>query len=407
MGVFRLPCWRSRTRPDERMNRKLVIIVRIFSLIAVLLSVYITWTTHQSAKLAGCGEGSGCEAVLQTKWSSWFGIPVSAAGILIYGTIFVLTFLISDQRRKAWLVLVFLSFLASVSGLWFIGLQMFLIKGYCIYCTAIHLIGITITILILKSLPVQKEESKKKKKPEEPLIQKRKFFYAALLGALGVVILAFGQMRSASVSKGATNSAQGIASSYPVTTVRLMKGSLPIPVGDFPVIGFSEAKRVIAHLFDYTCPACRKLHPQLLQTFLQNQQNVALTLIPMPLDAVCNPGISETSYIHLNACTYARLGLALWRVKPEAYPTFDHMMFQSELPPSPEQARAAADQLVGHDSMEQAVNDPHIDQLLRTGVNIFYSNAMERKVLPILITPEKAVYGIPDPPELTALFAHH
>ena len=104
------------------------------SLIALVLAAYITWTSlNKEAVLAGCGEGSGCEAVLQTKFSSWFGLPVGFGALAVYEGIFVLTFFIASDKQKPWILLVFLSVLASLSGLWFVGLQLFLIKAYCKY----------------------------------------------------------------------------------------------------------------------------------------------------------------------------------------------------------------------------------------------------------------------------------
>ena len=384
--------------------------IRILALVALALSVYITWTSiNQSAQLAGCGEGSGCDAVLQTKWSSWFGIPVSFAGLIVYSAIFILTFFASAEKPLTWLVLVFLSVLASASGLWFMGLQTFLIKSYCIYCTAVHLCGIVITILVLRTIPIQQEQAGKKKKAAVPAgVPPKKFFYAGLLGTLSVVLLAAGQMKS-----GSTESAQiaqndsTISSSVPVKTVRLLNGALPVSVGEFPVIGLFDANRIVAHLFDYTCPACRKLHPELLRAVQANQTSTALVMMPMPLDSVCNPGVPQTSYIHMNACTFAKIGLAIWRLKPDAYASYDHFMFQSQYPPGPEAARAISDQLIGRDTMEKALADPRLDELVRTSVNVFYSQAMQEKVLPILISPEKAVYGIPDQAELTSMFTHH
>jgi uncharacterized membrane protein len=391
------------------MKRNLIII-RILALVAIALSVYITWTSvSESSQLAGCGEGSGCDAVLQTKWSSWFGIPVSFGALIVYGAIFILTFLVSAEKPLTWLVLVFLSILASASGLWFIGLQTFLIKSYCIYCTAVHLCGILITILVLRTIPIQEEPAGKKKKATVPLgVPARKLFYAGLLGTLSVVLLAAGQLKSGSTSS--TQIPQNdspVSSSVPVKTVRLLQGSLPVSVGEFPVIGLLNANRIVAHLFDYTCPACRKLHPELLRAVQANQSSTALLMMPMPLDSVCNPGVPQTSYLHLNACTFAKIGLAIWRLKPEAYVSYDHFMFQSQHPPGPEAARAIADQLIGHEAMEKALADPYLDELVRTSVNVFYSQAMQEKVLPILISPEKAVYGIPNQAELTTMFAHH
>src|SRR5688572_10659929 len=124
------------------MNRNLMII-RILALVALALTGYIFWTTiSESAQLAGCGEGSGCDAVLQTRWSSWFGLPVSTAAFFVYGAIFVLTFFVSNDRSPGWIALLFFALIASLSGLWFMILQTFLIKSYCVYCSMVHLCGI-------------------------------------------------------------------------------------------------------------------------------------------------------------------------------------------------------------------------------------------------------------------------
>ena len=393
-------------RMDKNMKRSLLII-RILAAVALALSAYILWTSlSQTAELAGCGEGSGCETVLQTKWSSWFGLPVSAAALLVYGSILVITFFVSTDKTSAWLFLLFFSVLASSSGVWFMLLQTFLIKSYCIYCSIVHVCGILIAMFVLKAIPVQEEQSGKKKKAEPAGIPVRKFFYAGLCGILAVGVLALGQTRSSDMNT-AEIPKSSVNSSIEIKTVRLLNGTVPVSVGEFPVLGASDPDHVVAHLFDYTCPACRKLHPALLQALEANPQGASLVMVPMPLDEVCNPGVQQTSYQHLNACAYARLGLAIWRAKPDAYPSYDHFMFQSEFPPSLESARAVADQLVGSQTIQNALVDSDLDRVLRTGIGIFYSPAMERKVLPILITPEKATYGIPAQPDLNALFAHH
>ena len=228
------------------------------------------------------------------------------------------------------------------------------------------------------------------------------------IAVVGVAVLAFGQMNSGSVKTGEIPTGEGeITTSFPVKSVRLAKGALTVNAGEFPTLGSIDAEYFVAHLFDYTCPACRKLHPDLVAAQQPNQQNVALMLIPMPLDAACNPGVQQTAFTHLNACNYAKLGLAIWRTKPEAYLSYDHFMFQGEYPPGAEQATAFAAQLIGQDPLSKALADPRVDSMLRVGISMFYSPALERKVLPILMTPDRIIYGFPDPPELTRLFATH
>jgi uncharacterized membrane protein len=395
------------------MNKNTLWLIRVLSLIALILAAYLAWTSlNKQATLAGCGEGSGCEEVLQTRFSKSFGIPVSFGALAVYGGIFVLTFLIKTDQNEGWIPLAFLAVVAGLSGLWFVGLQIFKVHAYCKYCTAIHICGLIVTFFVLKNLPLQKEEkqekSKKKKAAQPSGIPASKFVNAGILALLGVGLVAFGQMKSGSSDQTQLpNGPGGIGTSFPMKTVRMAKGLLPVNVGEYPTLGSMDAKYFVAHLFDYTCPACRKLHPDLVAAQQPNQQNVALTLIPMPLDAECNPGVQQTAFTHLNACTYARIGLAVWRSKPEAYLSYDHFMFSGEYPPGADQATAFAAQLIGQDMLTRALVDPHLDVMLRAGISMFYSNALERKVLPILMTPDRVIYGIPDPPELTRLFTTH
>ncbi|HEY4491522.1 MAG TPA: vitamin K epoxide reductase family protein, partial [Acidobacteriota bacterium] len=109
--------------------------IGLLSLVALLLSAYVFWTTARGSNLAGCGEGSSCEEVLQTQWSSVLGLPVSLGAVFVYAAILV------TSRRLArmdsllsWRVLLFLGTLAAGSGLWFLGLQLFLIHSLCYFC---------------------------------------------------------------------------------------------------------------------------------------------------------------------------------------------------------------------------------------------------------------------------------
>jgi uncharacterized membrane protein len=376
----------------------------------MVLATYLAWTSlHENAALIGCGEGSGCEQVLQTRWSTWFGLPVSVGAVGTYVGIFVLTFLLSDDRPKAWIAIVFLTVLASLSALWFIALQVFVIHAYCKYCDVVHACGLLITFFILKNLPLRKpepqEKSKKKKAAPPTGIPAKQFGYAAAVALLGAAVLVFGQTRTESIKQDANPASDGVVgTSFPVKTVKMAKDTIPVNVGEFPTIGSINADRFVAHIFDYTCPACRKLHPDLIASQQPNQQHTALTLIPAPLDAACNPGISQTAYVHLNGCNYAKIGLAVWRTKPEAYLAYDHFMFEGDYPPPVEQASAYAAQLIGQDALTRALADPQIEVLLRVGISMFYSPALERKVLPIIMTQEKIFYGIPEPAELAQLF---
>lgn len=383
--------------------------MRILSVAALALTVYITWITYGGGHLAGCGQtGSGCEEVIHTRWSQWFGLPVSLAGGLVYVAIALIVFKLSNESSATqWRRLVFLSVLAAASGLWFISLQLFVIKDICKYCDAVHSCGIAIAVLALLNAPVEE-------KPQTPKEAKRRgdVFTASdtirwsLFGLVGVVVLACGQLLS---SYTPPVQPPPVTQAPPSTTltgreVTLAGGKFKMKLGEFPLFGSPNAQRVIVMIFDYTCPACRHLHPQLFGAFKPHEDRAAIVMIPSPLDAQCNPGVTETAYVHQNACNYAKIGLAVWNTNPQAYASFDQFMFAGDFPPAIQDAQSYAEHLVGKNVLDTALASPRYDQLLGFGVQLFYSPILDRKVLPTLLTPEGVLSGGPAPEQLALLF---
>ncbi len=339
----------------------------------------------------------------------WFDLPVSVLGGLVYVALTWIAFLISETSPPArWRQLVFLSVMAAGAGLWFTALQIFVIKGFCYYCMATHACGIAIVALTLSARPLELELHGKKSKQKEK--KPVKLTNAALLGILGVIILAVGQLlslRTSAVPEELPKPDSPVAS-VPLPShsgeVEMAGGQLKLDLAGFPMIGPPHAERIVALLYDYTCPACRHLHPQLIEERRKYDNRGAVFMIPMPLDAQCNPGVPQTSYQHRDACNYAKIGLALWKINPQAFFQYDEFMFSLEYPPTIEQARSFADGLVSHEVMETLLADPENDRLVSYGVQLFYSPALRRKVLPTLFTRDEIIEGAMSPEQVAALF---
>ena len=395
--------------------------VTIISAIAVLVASYLVWhSLNSGSQLAGCGgEGAGCSEVLDTRWGTWFGIPVSIGGLLTYVGIFLISLL---MRKKAttplWVALLGLTVLASASGIWFISLQVFVVKSYCWYCMTVHACGLILAFLVLKNIPAEMEDPKKKKRKIEAVPLKQKVM-AVGAGLLGVLVLSGGQIYSGRVSippipQPANPPAQGqplapTTQAPPPADARrevlLAKGALRFPLGEYPIFGSPDAPNVVAHFFDFTCPACREFHPSLMTNHQPNENNTALVMIPVPLDAVCNPAVRQTAYGHQNACEYARMALAIWSIRPDVYSRYDQFIFEGQYPPPLSAARGFAEQLVGAADLTAAMSNPAINDTLRAGLSMFYSPAFTDKALPALASKDGIVVGIQPPALLTNLFS--
>ena len=132
--------------------------IRALTLVALLVSAYLTWTSFQPVDIA-CTGASDCDDVLASKWSRWFNIPVSLLGLLAYATLFGCSwFLAVDEfeprrSRIVWIIVLAMGFTAAASGIWFIALQAVAIGSFCVYCLTIHMCGFACAVLLLLNLP--------------------------------------------------------------------------------------------------------------------------------------------------------------------------------------------------------------------------------------------------------------
>jgi protein-disulfide isomerase len=152
-----------------------------------------------------------------------------------------------------------------------------------------------------------------------------------------------------------------------------------LPVIDYksvPMVGSPDAPYVISLLFDYQCPHCQKLHFMLSEAVRRYNGKLAFALCPVPLSTECNPYIPYDVDAFKNSCELARLSLAVWVAKREAFPAFENWMFTFEsgsswLPRSPETARAKAIELVGEVNFDTARTNPWIGSYMQTCIGIY------------------------------------
>jgi uncharacterized membrane protein/protein-disulfide isomerase len=124
--------------------------LRVLSWLAFGIAAYLAWSAITQTPAAGCvvGSNSGCDAVLNSPWSKWLGVPVAVPGLACYATLAGLSVLlgIQDPRSSRWVTTAFvmLATIAAGASLWFIGLQIFVIGEFCQWCLATDACGIAI-----------------------------------------------------------------------------------------------------------------------------------------------------------------------------------------------------------------------------------------------------------------------
>lgn len=86
-------------------------------------------------QIVPCSILKGCDIVLQSGYSRLFGVPVALIGAVYYGTLLLLiaSFLLAWRSYIISCVAI-LTTVGSVMSLWFVYLQVFVIKAVCLYC---------------------------------------------------------------------------------------------------------------------------------------------------------------------------------------------------------------------------------------------------------------------------------
>jgi len=121
------------------------------SFIGFLDATYLT-VQHYLGSVPKCVIATGCETVLTSQYNAIFGIPIALFGAFYYLSLFLLMILALDMGREA--IVRFAAFLTPVgfaASLYFVYLQLFVLKAICFYCmvsaftsTALFILGLLI-----------------------------------------------------------------------------------------------------------------------------------------------------------------------------------------------------------------------------------------------------------------------
>jgi hypothetical protein len=287
--------------------------------------------------------------------------------------------------------------------LWFVGLQAVVIKHFCRFCMVVHTCGAACALLLLKSAPFGNPPEKDWQREKQvflPPAQARLWALAAL-GLLALLVggqvlyrpqmylvqnVSAGKLKPSrfAIRRNAShNLVQNVAAGKLKPADRIFQiydGQFQFNLSEVPLIGNSQASNVILSLFDYTCEHCREMHPNLVQAQQTFSNQLVVVSLPMPLDSQCNPIIKRTPRPHVNACEYAKLGLAVWRAKRPAHHDFEEWLYAAKLPPALEAVRDRAAQVLGGtNALAQALADPWIARQLEQTTSLYATNILQRK----------------------------
>ncbi len=362
------------------------------SLLGLALSGYLGWHYLMGGDMIGCGGGSPCDQVLNSRWSTIGGLlPVGGLAEGAYLAMLVASFFVGSGttapvRQLAWRAMLVLVGAAAGSALWFIVLQEWFIGAFCPYCMATHFTGLLLAAFVIWQAPKRFNYGSSDVAQTNPAPNATTGAATAtpvpdsppatpwhLIGAFPAIGLALAAILAVCQ----------VVFAPPAVYRAGVSPEQKLPALDpraMPVVGSPDARYVIALLFDYQCPHCQRLHAMLDEVIRRYQGRLAFVLCPAPLDPQCNPYISRETDEFKDSCALAKIALAVWVANRTAFPGFDRWMFSPEPghlwhPRSLEAATAKAIELVGQTNFEAARNDPWIDRHLQMSVQIYGGTA--------------------------------
>ena len=125
------------------------------------ISLYLAWSALQMQPVLGCGGGEvvDCGHVLNSEWSKVAGIPVSIPAVALYGSLLAL---LSFVRRPAaiafqrllWTFLGCGFLTAGLAAVWFISIQVGVLKHICPWCMGAHACSLMLAGIALFRAPL-------------------------------------------------------------------------------------------------------------------------------------------------------------------------------------------------------------------------------------------------------------
>jgi uncharacterized membrane protein len=445
------------TTRDGILRGGMAVLIRLLILVAGGISAYLLSVSLSGGSAVGCGPGSACDEVLQSRWAYLFGIPVSALALAVDLALLVTTFSCGSrsspkQRRGAWEILVPCSVLVLGAALWFTAVQALVLHRFCPWCMTAHACGAVAAILLLTRVPVSDAKERRDKDPAVLRSTAVKFAVAAivavaLLGAAQTLVSPKTYSIS-TVAPAVSNSSRlvptpnlqanaappgvsGLTNSLGATplgttnrsalppsvafpspsakTLDVLGGRFRLDLTQVPVWGSLDAPLKLISLYDYTCHHCRDMHPVVMEVQRSFGDKLAVVSLPMPLDSQCNPLIRQTPRSHVNACVYAKLGLIVWRARHDAIQPFDDWLFSFQNPPPLTEVTNKALQLVGLIAFEAASRHPWVEQQLRTDIDIYTVSEREfyQRNMPQFMIGTNIISGTPTAEKLREIIEAH
>lgn len=206
-----------------------------------------------------------------------------------------------------------------------------------------------------------------------------------------------------------TSNASGAVPRAGSRTVELLKGKLKINTAEHPMVGNPAAEHVIVEFFDYTCPACRKMHKMVSESMPKYGDQLAVVLLPVPNDILCNKYVQQGGEIHRGACKLANLAVATADLDHSAFEKLHDWLMASEKVPTYGSSLSRASKNVDQRKLREQLKVADVSDRVQRYIELYATLGRTVKpALPMQILGDEIVTGVPaSEQELRDLWEQH
>ena len=165
-----------------------------------------------------------------------------------------------------------------------------------------------------------------------------------------------------------------------IAVYSLHDGEFTFPLDKVPGIGDYRRPNIMLSLIDFACDHCREHYRILRKRAPWYEEEIFFGVMPLALNERCNPYFSFPGLPDYANCEYTRLALAVWRMVPGKYFEYlDWLCLETSPPASLDKsvwvvAEAYAEDLIGVELLKQGWDDPWVEEMMHTLVELYGHN---------------------------------
>ena len=247
-------------------------------IIGFFVSTYL-FITYTGGSAIVCGVAHGCDTVRVSQWSSFYGIPTPALGMVFYfillGAIAIRTILPGFYPKLALLFTRITAVVGLLESVYLVYIQAFKIQAFCSWCIASAVITLIAFCLVWMDDVL---EADAKRDMRELKIQFFAVLISIVIGTLAMLYL-LKQDRSEPVFASPMEDIPSVEASMSDEEV----AQLLYPE-DLSWHGSDDASIRLIEFVDFECPACRQAHQEIKSVLADYGDDIrfAYRMFPLP-----------------------------------------------------------------------------------------------------------------------------